>query len=30
MHFEASNWNAVRVDGHDPKAIAAALTKAQT
>jgi transketolase len=28
--FEASNWNAVRVDGHDPKAIAAALTKAQT
>ena len=28
--FEASGWNAVRVDGHDPKAIAAALTKAQT
>jgi transketolase len=28
--FEASNWNAVRVDGHDAKAIAAALTKAQT
>ena len=28
--FEASNWNAMRVDGHDPKAIAAALTKAQT
>ena len=28
--FEASNWNAVRIDGHDQKAIAAALTKAQT
>ncbi len=28
--FEASGWNAVRVDGHDIKAIAAALTKAQT
>ena len=28
--FEASNWNAVRVDGHDQAAIAAALTKAQT
>ncbi len=28
--FEASGWNAVRVDGHDQKAIAAALTKAQT
>lgn len=28
--FEASGWNAVRVDGHDHKAIAAALTKAQT
>jgi transketolase len=27
--FEASNWNAVRVDGHDQAAIAAALTKAQ-
>lgn len=28
--FEASGWAAVRIDGHDPKAIAAALTKAQT
>ena len=28
--FEASGWNAMRVDGHDMKAIAAALTKAQT
>ncbi|HEY0300071.1 MAG TPA: transketolase, partial [Rhizomicrobium sp.] len=28
--FEASGWNAVRIDGHDQKAIAAALTKAQT
>jgi transketolase len=28
--FEASGWNAVRVDGHDPVAIAAALTKAQS
>ncbi len=28
--FEASGWNATRVDGHDPAAIAAALTKAQT
>jgi transketolase len=28
--FEASGWAAMRVDGHDPKAIAAALTKAQT
>ncbi len=28
--FEASGWNASRVDGHDPKAIAEALTKAQT
>ncbi|MCF8477423.1 MAG: transketolase [Pseudolabrys sp.] len=28
--FEASNWNAVRIDGHDHKAIAAALEKAQT
>ena len=27
--FEASNWNAMRVDGHDQAAIAAALTKAQ-
>jgi transketolase len=28
--FEASGWNAMRVDGHDQKAIAAALTKAQS
>ena len=28
--FEACGWNASRVDGHDPAAIAAALTKAQT
>src|SRR5882757_1080048 len=28
--FEACGWNAVRVDGHDQAAIAAALTKAQT
>jgi len=28
--FEACGWNASRVDGHDPKAIAAALAKAQT
>ncbi|MDP2297685.1 MAG: transketolase [Pseudolabrys sp.] len=28
--FEASGWNAVRVDGHDQNAIAATLTKAQT
>src|SRR5665213_2627925 len=28
--FEASNWNAMRVDGHDPQAIAAAIAKAQT
>jgi len=28
--FEAAGWNASRVDGHDPAAIAAALEKAQT
>src|SRR5664279_5164033 len=28
--FEASNWNASRVDGHDQAAIAAALEKAQS
>jgi transketolase len=28
--FEASGWNASRIDGHDHKAIAAALTKAQS
>jgi transketolase len=28
--FEAAGWNASRVDGHDPQAIAAALTKAQS
>ena len=28
--FEAAGWNASRVDGHDPQAIAAALEKAQT
>ena len=28
--FEASGWNAVRVDGHDPEAIATAMPKAQT
>ena len=27
--FEAAGWNASRIDGHDAKAIAAALTKAQ-
>lgn len=27
--FEAYNWNTDRVDGHDPAAIAAAITKAQ-
>src|SRR6185312_7602607 len=27
--FEASGWNASRVDGHDPAAIAAALERAQ-
>ncbi len=27
--FEACGWNASRVDGHDPKAIQAALAKAQ-
>ncbi|MFN3959819.1 MAG: transketolase [Parvularculaceae bacterium] len=28
--FEASGWNAVRVDGHDRRAVAAALKAAQT
>jgi transketolase len=28
--FEACGWNASRIDGHDAKAIAAALTKAQS
>jgi transketolase len=28
--FEAAGWNASRIDGHDPDAIAAALEKAQT
>jgi transketolase len=27
--FEASGWNATRVDGHDPKAIASAIERAQ-
>jgi transketolase len=27
--FESAGWNASRVDGHDPDAIAAAITKAQ-
>ena len=28
--FEACGWNASRIDGHDPQAIAAALEKAQS
>jgi len=28
--FEACGWNATRIDGHDPAAIAAALEKAQS
>jgi transketolase len=28
--FEACGWNASRIDGHDPDAIAAAITAAQT
>src|SRR5919198_1671240 len=28
--FEAAGWNASRIDGHDPAAIAAALEKART
>ncbi len=28
--FEACGWNACRVDGHDPEAIAAAIAKVQT
>src|SRR3569832_860663 len=27
--FESAGWNAFRIDGHDPAAIAAALTRAQ-
>ena len=27
--FDASGWNTLRVDGHDPEAIAAAITQAQ-
>ncbi len=27
--FEASGWNAMRIDGHDPQAIAAAIANAQ-
>ena len=27
--FEAAGWNAIAIDGHDPKAIAAALEKAR-
>ena len=27
--FEAAGWNAARIDGHDPQAIAAALAKAK-
>jgi transketolase len=29
MRFKACGWNAVRIDGHDPKAIAAALEAAR-
>ena len=28
--FEAAGWNASRIDGHDPEAIAAAIANAQT
>jgi transketolase len=28
--FESAGWRAERIDGHDPEAIAAALTRAQT
>jgi transketolase len=28
--FEAAGWNASRIDGHDPQAIAAAIAKAQS
>jgi transketolase len=28
--FKAHGWNAMQVDGHDPEAIAAAISKAQT
>ena len=27
--FEAAGWNAARIDGHDPDAIAAAIEKAK-
>jgi transketolase len=27
--FQASGWNTIRVDGHDPKAVSAALAKAR-
>jgi len=27
--FKASGWNTIRVDGHDPKAVAAAIAKAR-
>jgi transketolase len=30
MRFEAAGWNASRIDGHDPEAIARALEAAQT
>ena len=30
MRFEASGWTAVRVDGHDPEAVAAAIERART
>jgi transketolase len=29
MRFEASGWTAVRVDGHDPEAVAAAIERAR-
>jgi transketolase len=29
LRFKASGWNAMRVDGHDPEAISAALAKAR-
>ena len=28
--FEAAGWNASRIDGHDPEAIASAIEKAKT
>jgi len=30
QRFEAAGWNASRIDGHDPQAIAAAIEKAKT